>query len=111
MEYRVGIAGLGAIGMRLARALDGGEIPGMRLAAVSASDLDRAARRVADFAAPPMAVVAEDLAAHADIVVECAPKAIFEPSLDHTGVVSWAACSVSGVAVPPDDDTRHRSPR
>ena len=52
----VGIAGLGAIGMRVARGLDRGEIEGMALAAVSAGDLDRAAQRVADFQAPPKVV-------------------------------------------------------
>lgn len=75
----VAICGLGAIGMRVARALDTGEIEGMRLTAVSAGDLDRAATRVADFANPPQCVEATQLAAHADIVVEGAPKAIFAP--------------------------------
>ena len=74
----VAIAGLGAIGMRVARALDTGEIEGMRLTAVSARDRDRAAQRVADFGSPPDIMALEDLAAHADIVVECAPKAVFQ---------------------------------
>ena len=73
----VGIAGLGAIGMRVARGLDACEIEDMRLAAVSAGDLDRARGRVADFRTPPEVVVATDLAAHADIVIECAPKPVF----------------------------------
>ncbi|MEM9141218.1 MAG: aspartate dehydrogenase [Pseudomonadota bacterium] len=75
----VAICGLGAIGMAVARALDKGEIEGMRLTAVSANDKDRARSRVADFAAAPDVVDATDLAAHADIVIECAPKAIFVP--------------------------------
>lgn len=75
----VAICGLGAIGMKVARALDAGDIPKMRLTAVSARDQDRATKRVADLATPPTVVAAEDLAAHADIVIECAPKAIFEP--------------------------------
>ncbi|MEM7211566.1 MAG: aspartate dehydrogenase [Pseudomonadota bacterium] len=73
----VGIAGLGAIGMRVARGLDRGEIEGMALTAVSAGNLDRAATRVSDFKMPPKIVVATELAAHADIVIECAPKPIF----------------------------------
>ena len=75
----VAICGLGAIGMRVARALDTEEIEGMRLTAVSAGDLGRAATRVADFAAPPICVAATDLAQHADIVIEGAPKTIFAP--------------------------------
>ena len=47
MGYRVGIAGLGAIGMKVAEVLDRGEIADMTLAAVSAGDLERAASRVA----------------------------------------------------------------
>ena len=73
----VGIAGLGAIGMRVARGLDAGEIEGMRLAAVSAGDLERAQGRVADFVSPPLVVPATALAEHADIVIECAPKPVF----------------------------------
>ncbi|MEM9062094.1 MAG: aspartate dehydrogenase [Pseudomonadota bacterium] len=75
----VGIAGLGAIGMRVAKALDQGEIEGMRLSAVSAGDLERAAGRVADFEAPPAVVEATALATHAEIVIECAPKPVFLP--------------------------------
>ena len=75
----VAIAGLGAIGMRVARALDGGEIPGMRLTAVSAQDKDRARTRVAGFDEPPQVVGLEELAARADIVIEGAPKSVFEP--------------------------------
>ncbi|MEO1493857.1 MAG: aspartate dehydrogenase [Pseudomonadota bacterium] len=75
----VAICGLGAIGMRVARALDGGEIPGMRLVAVSAGDLDRAADRVADFTTPPACMEATALAGDADIVIEGAPKAVFAP--------------------------------
>lgn len=75
----VAICGLGAIGMRVARALDAGEISGMRLSAVSAGDLARAADRVADFSSPPICVEATALADHADIVIEGAPKPVFAP--------------------------------
>ena len=72
---RVGIAGLGAIGLPVARRLDAG-IDGLALSAVSARDLDGARRRVADFATAPDVVPAAALAEHAD-VVECAPQAAF----------------------------------
>lgn len=80
----VAIGGLGAIGMTVARRLDQG-IEGLRLAAVSARDRGAAARRVADLTSPVPVVAAGDLAAHGDIVVECAPAAVFteiaEPAL------------------------------
>ncbi|MEM7177690.1 MAG: aspartate dehydrogenase, partial [Pseudomonadota bacterium] len=79
MTQTVAIAGLGAIGMKTAREIDAGALPGLTLAAVSARDRGRAADRVADFNAPPAVVAAEELARHADIVIECAPKSIFEP--------------------------------
>ena len=71
------VAGLGAIGLDVARALDAGDVPGMDLTAVAARDLDRARERCAAFRAPPAVRPAGELADLADIVVECAPAAAF----------------------------------
>jgi aspartate dehydrogenase len=76
-ELTVGIAGLGAIGLHLARALDAG-VQGLRLAAVAARDHAKAERNLAGFGAAPRLVSLRDLADHADIVVEAAPAAVFE---------------------------------
>ncbi len=76
-ELTVGIAGLGAIGLHLARALDQG-VQGLRLVAVSAKDQAKAAANVAGFANKPAIVPLAALAEHADIVVEAAPAAVFE---------------------------------
>ncbi len=73
---RVGLAGLGAIGMAVARRLDQG-IAGLALTAVSARDRDRARRRVEAFETAVSVVALADLAGAADIVVECAPAAVF----------------------------------
>ena len=76
-ELTVGIAGLGAIGLSLARALDAG-VEGLRLAAVSAPrDLTGARARIAGFRAPPLVMPNAELAA-CDVVVEAAPAAAFE---------------------------------
>jgi len=71
---RVAIAGLGPIGLAVARALDTG-ISGLTLAAVAVGDpgkprpeLERLTRK------PPILPLAE-LAAAADLVIECAPAA------------------------------------
>jgi aspartate dehydrogenase len=69
---RVAIAGLGAIGLKLAQALDRG-IPGCVLAAVSANDLPRATTRLSHLKRPPPVVTLSELEPLADIVVECAP--------------------------------------
>jgi aspartate dehydrogenase len=74
--YRVGVGGLGAVGLPVARALDEG-IAGLALAAVSAADKAKAAARVAAFRKPVPVVELEELADVADIVVECAPPRHF----------------------------------
>jgi len=76
MTMTVAIGGLGAIGLPLARALDRGAVPGLRLVAVAAADPVRAATRVAEFEIPPEVVSLARLA-EADIVVEAAPASVF----------------------------------
>ncbi len=73
---RVGIAGLGTIGLPVARWLDGGA-DDLVLAAVSAADKERAAKRVAEFKAPPPVMTLGRLAECADVIVECAPPELF----------------------------------
>ncbi len=75
-ELSVGIGGLGAIGINVARALDAG-IPGLTLAAVSANNREAAAGRMDGFRTKVPVVGLGDLAEQADIVVECAPAAVF----------------------------------
>jgi aspartate dehydrogenase len=75
-ELTVGIAGLGAIGLQLARALDAG-VPGLKLIAASARDHAKARGNLAGFRSAPPLVALPDLA-FADIVVEAAPAAVFE---------------------------------
>ena len=70
--------------MTVARKLDDG-IEGLRLAAVSARDREAAAWRMQNFREHVPVVLAGELAEHGDIVVECAPAAVFaeiaEPAL------------------------------
>jgi aspartate dehydrogenase len=73
---RVAIGGLGTIGYPVAQRLDQG-IDGLELTAVSAGNLERAAQKVADFKRPPHVTSLDALADTADIVVECAPAAVF----------------------------------
>ncbi len=76
MTKTVAIAGLGAIGLPLARALDAG-VDGLRLIAVSCRDMVKGRANLAGFQAAPRLVEIPDLAG-ADIVVECAPASLFE---------------------------------
>jgi aspartate dehydrogenase len=72
----VGLAGLGAIGMTLARRLGAG-LPGLRLAAVAAGDRKHAAERLAAAGIDVPVVATAELARHAEIVVEAVPAAQF----------------------------------
>ncbi len=77
MALRVGIGGFGAIGRQVAAAIDAG-IEGLALAAVSARDRAGAEARQAGFRSPAPVVPLGELAARSDLVVECAPAALFE---------------------------------
>ena len=77
MAYTLAIAGLGAIGLKVARAVDAGAVPGITLTAVSAKDTARGRARVAELKSPPKVVSLAELAEHADIIVECVPAAAF----------------------------------
>jgi aspartate dehydrogenase len=76
MTRTVAIAGLGAIGLPLARALDQG-VEGLALVCVTARDRAKAEAALGRFRSPPRLVGLEAIAT-ADIVVEAAPAAVFE---------------------------------
>ena len=117
-ELRVALAGFGAIGGVVARRLDRG-LPGLRLAAVSARDVERARRRLAGFARAVPVLGLERLPDAAEVVVECAPAAVFrevaEPAiragrvflpvsvgqvLEHPDLVDLAAATGARIIVP-----------
>ncbi len=73
---KVGIAGLGTIGKKVARALDAG-IPGLSLCGVSVRNTDKAQKDLGGLSHPVPVLSIVELANLADVVVECAPKAAF----------------------------------
>ncbi len=76
-DLKVAIGGMGAIGLKVAKCLDAGEIPGVVLSAVAARDHDKLKRNLKDFNQQPLIVPVEHLGREADIVIECAPKSVF----------------------------------
>ncbi len=76
-ELRVGLAGLGGVGLEVARKLIDGKIEGMMLAAVAVRDADKARRNLPQLgdmiALRTYAALADDC----DIVVECLPPEYF----------------------------------
>ncbi|BAT58754.1 L-aspartate dehydrogenase [Variibacter gotjawalensis] len=73
---RVGLAGLGAVGLEVARRLEQG-IPGLTLAAVSVRDVSKAQSKVAKIGAEIPNVALTELPQHCDVIVEGLPKAPF----------------------------------
>jgi aspartate dehydrogenase len=73
---KVGLAGLGAVGLDVARRLEAG-IPGLALVAVSARDWDKARRNLPDAGTRIPIVAASALADSCDVVVECLPPKLF----------------------------------
>ncbi|MDW8314316.1 MAG: aspartate dehydrogenase [Rhodovarius sp.] len=75
--YTVGIVGLGAIGLHLARALDAG-VPGLKLTAVAVRDREKALKAMKGFRDRPLILDIPKLPRECDIIVEAAPAAVFE---------------------------------
>jgi aspartate dehydrogenase len=71
----VAIAGLGAIGKKVAEALDDG-IEGLRLAAVSAQNPEKHHNWLGSLKIRPAVLPIEELSSVADIVIECAPASL-----------------------------------
>jgi len=72
-KTKVAIAGLGAIGCEVAKALDAG-IDGLELAAVSAANIDKHRAWLGKLGRTPATLPISELADAADIVIECAPS-------------------------------------
>ena len=81
-QIKVAIAGFGAIGLAVAEALDPGSdgtggIEGLECVAVAARDIAKAEARMAGFARPLPVRPFTELAALADVVIECLPALHF----------------------------------
>jgi aspartate dehydrogenase len=73
---RVGLAGLGAVGLEVARRLIAG-VPGLTLAAVAVRDVDKARRALPQIGDSIAVRKPTELADDCDIVVECLPPVLF----------------------------------
>jgi aspartate dehydrogenase len=74
---RVGLAGLGAVGLEVARRLIDGAVPGLTLTAVAVRDADKARRALPQLGDMIALRTPAALADDCDIVVECLPPALF----------------------------------
>ena len=77
-ELKVGIAGCGTIGRKVASELDCGFVPGARLGGISSRNLARARRFASNLNCRPPVVGLERLVEMVDLVVEAAPASAFD---------------------------------
>ncbi|SHG85544.1 aspartate dehydrogenase [Marivita hallyeonensis] len=74
---KVGIAGLGAIGLRVAQELDRGGIPGCTLAGIATRNAARAADANATLNTPAPVYALHEIARQCDVVIETLPPTLF----------------------------------
>jgi aspartate dehydrogenase len=77
VKVNLAIAGLGAIGLAVARAVDAGRVPGLSLVAVAARDRAKAERAIGELRSVPRLAGLAELAEAADVVLECLPAQHF----------------------------------
>lgn len=75
-NFRVALAGLGSVGQSIAKVLAAGAVPGIELTAVSAKNHLKARAFLDQYAPQVQVVTLSQLAAHADLVIECAPASL-----------------------------------
>ena len=102
-ELRVGIAGLGTIGGKVADVLDRG-IPGMRLEAVTTRTEKTAKEHMKGYRCAPPLVLPEELAKRVDVVVDCVPKQAFRAVVEPALEAGKTVVTVSGAALLTNED-------
>jgi aspartate dehydrogenase len=75
---KIGIAGMGAVGLNVAMSLDRGELPSIELAGFCARTKARGAELNAKLKTPVPHYDMTEIAHHCDIVLECLPPQLFE---------------------------------
>src|SRR2546430_14498178 len=79
---KLAIAGLGAIGLPVARRVDAGDVPGLALVAVSVRDEAKARKAMAGFRRPPPLLGLAAPAEAADGIGQCLPPAHLLPGAE-----------------------------
>jgi aspartate dehydrogenase len=102
-DVRVAVAGLGAIGAKVVKALDDG-IDGLVLTAVAVQNVEKHRAWLSDLAVTPAVLPIEALADAADIVVECAPSKLVRSIVAPAVVRGKCAIVLSVGALLENDD-------
>jgi aspartate dehydrogenase len=102
-ELKVGIAGLGTIGGKVADVLDRG-IKGLALAAIHTRSEEPARERMKSYRQAVPLVDAVELAQCCDIIVDCLPKQAFRGVVEPALIAGRTVVTVSGAALLANDD-------
>src|SRR6516162_6612079 len=98
VNLKIGIAGLGAIGGVVARALENG-LAGFELEAVSTRDAERPPKILSELKRAVAVVDARELARRCDVIVECAPSAAFPDIVRPAAEAGRTIVTVSAAAL------------
>jgi aspartate dehydrogenase len=96
---RVAVAGMGAIGIAVVRAVAGGAVPNSVIAAVASRDVTKCQRILGELGCDAPVVPVGRLHELADIVVECAPAAILDSIVRPTVAAGKRAIVLSAGAL------------
>lgn len=77
-NLKVGIVGLGAIGLEIAKTIDSKKLPNMSLVSVSSRDLTKAQNKLESLKSKPKLTNIDETVILSDIIIESAPAAIFD---------------------------------
>ncbi|WP_068547196.1 aspartate dehydrogenase [Thalassotalea crassostreae] len=94
----VGIAGLGTIGLVVAKALEDG-IDGLKLTAVTSGNLDKAKQNLTTINSSADVISSAKMVENVDIVIECAPTSAFMNIAKPTLEQGKTLVTVSGAAI------------
>ena len=81
---KVGIVGLGAIGLQIAQTIDRNTLPDTELVAIASHNQVKAKRNLARFSSIPEITNIREVAEQSDVIIECAPSAIFDEIAEAT---------------------------
>ena len=84
LNLKVGIVGLGAIGLEIAKSIDANKLSNMRLVAVSSRDLTKAGNKLNSLKSEPKLTSIPEVGTLSDVIIESAPAAVFNEIAEAT---------------------------
>ena len=84
LNLKVGIVGLGAIGLEVAKTIDAKKLPNMRLVSVSSRNLTKAENKLKNLKSKPKLTSIHETVTLSDVIIESAPAAVFNEIAEAT---------------------------